>query len=65
LTKDLDKQGDKPLIGDPACLIFHVDGRFVTFALIHVDDILIGGEEEYTNNLMSKVKERFKVSKDQ
>jgi len=65
LTKDLEKQGGKPLVGDPACLIFHEDGRFVAFALIHVDDILIGGEEEYTNNLMGKVKERFKVSKDQ
>ena len=30
-----------------------------------MDDILIGGEEEYTNNLMTKIKERFKVSKDQ
>jgi len=42
-----------------------MDGRFVAFALIHVDDILIGGEEEYTNNLLMQIKERFRVSKDQ
>jgi len=65
LTKDLEKQGGKSLIGDPACLVFHVDGKFVAFALIQVDYILIGGEEKYTHNLMSKIKERFKVSKDQ
>jgi len=50
LTKDLEKQGGKPLVGDPACLIFHEDGTFFAFSLIHVDDILIGGEDEYTNN---------------
>jgi len=65
LTKDLEKRGGKPLVGDPACLIFHVDGKFVAFALIHVDDILIGGEEEFTNNLLMQIKERFRVSKDQ
>jgi len=65
LLEDLERHGGKKLTGDPGCLVFHHENEFVGFALVHVDDIYTSGEDDFQDDLVNKIKTRFKVSKDQ
>jgi len=65
LSTELIKMGRQKLVGDPGCFIFHRDGKFVGFVVIHVDDIIIAGTPEFVLETVGKLKERFRVSKDQ
>jgi len=64
LVQDLEKHGGVKLTGDPGCLVFHRDGVLLGFVLIHVDDLFISGEEDWANDIVNKIKARFRVSKE-
>ena len=66
LLDALQRHGGVKLTGDSACILFHnQDGKFIGFVIIHVDDIIISGEEKFICWLVAIIKARFKVSKDQ
>jgi len=65
LVEDLESHGGKKLTGDPGCLVFHREEEFLGFVLIHVDDIYTSSEDDFQDDLVNKIKTRFKVSKDQ
>jgi len=65
LSQDLKKHGGEQLTGDPAVFVFHKDGELQGFAVIHVNDVFISGEQVFTDDLVEKIKKRFRVSKDQ
>jgi len=65
LSKDLEARGGKKMIGEPACFLFHKDGKFVGAILIHVDDIIATGDEWFQRNIFDGIKKRFKISKNQ
>ena len=44
-------------------MVFHLNGVFIGFVIIHVDDIIIGGTPEFV--LVLHIKARFRVLKDQ
>jgi len=46
LSDDLEKHGGVKITGDPGCFLFHHNGEFVAFVLLHVDDIFISGEDD-------------------
>jgi hypothetical protein len=65
LVTDLENNGGQRLTGDPGCLLFHVGDTINGFVLIHVDDIFISGEDDFQDELVNRIKTRFRVSKDQ
>jgi hypothetical protein len=65
LSQDLKKHGGVQLTGDPAVFVFHKDGQLQGFAVIHVDDVFISGEQAFSDDLVEKIKIRFRVSKDE
>jgi hypothetical protein len=65
ILAELIRQGGHKLVGDPACVVFHVNGTFIGFVIIHVDDIIIGGTPEFVLEMVLHIKARFRVSKDQ
>ncbi len=65
LSTELIKMGGQKLVGEPGCFIFHKDGKFVGFVIIHVDDIIIARTAEFVHETVGKLKARFRVLKDQ
>jgi len=65
ILAELIRRGGQKLIGDPACIIFHLNGEYIGFTIIHVDDIIIGGIPEFVHEMVGHIKARFRVSKDQ
>ena len=48
LLEALQRNGGRRLTGDSACILFYnQDGKFIGFVIIHVDDIIISGEEKF------------------
>jgi len=41
LLKELEARGGKKLTGDPAVVIFHENGVFLGYTMVHEDDIIL------------------------
>jgi hypothetical protein len=65
ILAELVRRGGHKLVGDPGCVIFHVNGTFIGFVIVHVDDIIISGNPEFVIEMVKHIKARFRVSKDQ
>ena len=63
LKKVLESLGMKALSGDPAFFTYHKDGKLIGFVLIHVDDLLMCGDEEFEEMIIDKIMKCFKFSK--
>lgn len=59
----LEKIGMKQVSGDPALFTFHVDGKLIGLVLIHVDDLLMSGNEKFHQIVKSKLFKLFQFSK--
>lgn len=65
LSNDLEKHGGQKLTGDPGYLVFYMEGVLQGFILIHMNDIIISGENKFQTHLVDQIKAMFHVSKDQ
>ena len=65
LSKTLLAAGGRKLTGDPACFVFHTNGKFSGYAMIHVDDIITGGTPEFLKMISNLLRTEFKISKEQ
>jgi len=65
LTKALIAAGAQRLIGDPACFLFFENEEWIGFVMVHVDDIIPGGTQEFIEMITTTLRTQFKISKDQ
>ena len=55
--------GGKKTTADPACWVFHHDGRFMGFFALHVDDALYAGTPRFHDTVMKSIFSKFKFGK--
>ena len=65
LSKALEAAGGRKLTGDPACFLFHQNGKFIGFGMVHVDDIILSGTPEFMKMMGDTLKAKFRISKNQ
>lgn len=61
VKKKLVEFGCVPLKLDNSVYIYHHDGKLSGFAVIHVDDFLVGGDAMFNENVLKKLAESFLI----
>ena len=62
MKKKLSNCGCTSLKLDPSVYVFHHGGKLSGFLVVHVDDILVGGDHNFQQNVLNSVCSDFKLS---
>ena len=62
MRNKLIEYGCKPLKLDPSVYVYHHSDKLAGFCVVHVDDILIGGEKVFHDNIITKICADFMLS---
>ena len=65
LSADLENRGGQKMLGDEAVFLFFRNEKLVGIVCVHVDDIIATGDAQFHEEVVDKIKKRFKISKDQ
>ena len=63
LKKTLEKLGMKTLSGDQAFFTMHKNGKLIGFVCVHVDDLLMSGNDLFNKLIINNLLKQFKFSK--
>ena len=63
MKKTLESLGMKALSGDAAFFTLHNDGHLIGFVCLHVDDLLMAGNNHFERIISNKLMKQFKFSK--
>ena len=62
MKKKLTEYGCKPLTLDPSVYEYHVENELSGFCVLHVDDLLIGGNDKFYKEIIEKLSAEYEIS---